>query len=111
MSEWAIRGAFLRCDARATERLSDPAEPFDPGPRERSRGGPNDIRFLVESARAIRVLRRVPSEMFTLVKAPACRRPPFSARGGDVTIFGFSGLRLLHRYLQRISTRGQAREP
>lgn len=73
-----------------------------------SRAGSTGDRFLVESARAPTPCGAT-SEMLTLVKAPAYRGS-LAPRWAEA-IHGFSGLRPLDRSLQRISTRGHAREP
>lgn len=73
-----------------------------------SRAGSTSDRFLVESARAPTPYGAT-SEMLTLVKAPAYRGS-LTPRWAEA-FHGFSGLRSLDRSLQRISTRGHAREP
>jgi len=119
-NDWTIESAFLRQDARATERLVDP----DPRlatrmrPRERPRSGPTGRRVVVESAWRTSTLRCLPVRSVTLDRAPACapavrrrlgrrhgpRRPDVSqGRRGLQT--SFSGLAAAYRSLQRMIRR------
>jgi hypothetical protein len=90
-------------------------------PRERPRSGPTDNRVVVESARAD-ILRCRPRDSPSTEPPPACLlpRPLGSVQGSWLIAFrrghqefqtGFSGLATAYRSLQRISTRGHAREP
>jgi hypothetical protein len=117
-SKWPIRCAFLRQDARATERQVDPDPDLavEDALRERPRSGPTDSHFVVESARAD-ILRCRPRV------SPSTRAPAYPFAGRPVTVgtglrrarahlagrtratefqTGFSGLVTAYRVLQRM---------
>jgi len=80
-SKWPIRCAFLRQDARATERQVDPDPDLavEDALRERPRSGPTDSHVVVESARAD-ILRCRPRV------SPSTRAPAYPFAGRPVTV-------------------------